>query len=189
MIQIRRALGIHGPRYGGLSSHGKAAFNALDPGKEALVGALAALRILKDRPETVRTALDRLYEIVLEEFQSLPEPLRHGWTFFKSPNSLVVEMTYNGTWGNDSDVGRKNRGFGIPIFSVEDMYAGTNLIQFGLVQMGLAPTITFDGNIWISNGLGNVDVDGCLLEEPTRLALRGLFKMIEIVSQHAGLLD
>ena len=38
MIQIRRALGIHGPRYGGLSSHGKAAFNAIDPDKEALVG-------------------------------------------------------------------------------------------------------------------------------------------------------
>lgn len=189
MIQIRRALGIHGPRYGGLSSHGKAAFNAIDPGKEALVGALAALRILKDRPDTVCEALDRLYDIVIDEFQSLPERLRQGWTFFKSPNSLVVEMTYNGTWGNDSPMGASHGGCGIPIFSVEDMYAGTNLIQFGLVQMGLAPTITFDGNIWISNGLGNVDVDGRLLEEPTRLALRGLFKMIEIVSRHAGLLD
>ena len=69
------------------------------------------------------------------------------------------------------------------------MYAGTNLIQAGLVQMGLAPTITFDGNIWVSNGLGNVDRDGVLLEEPTRLALKGLFKMIEIVSRHARLLD
>lgn len=189
MIQIRRALGIHGPRCGGLSSHGKAAYNAIDPGKEALVGALAALRILKDRPEIVLGALDRLYEMVLEEFQFLPETLREGWTFFKSPNSLVVEMTYNGTWGHEPPADSPKGRVGIPIFTVEDMYAGTNLIQFGLVQMGLAPTITFDGNIWVSNGLGNVDKDGRLLEEPTRLALKGLFKMIEIVSRHAGLLN
>jgi len=189
MIQIRRALGIHGPRNGGLSSHGKAAFNAIDPGKEALVGALAALRILKDRPATVLGALDRLHEIVLDEFNGLPEPLREGWTFFKSPNSLAVELTYNGTWGTHG-AGEMHDGYGgIPIFTVEDMYAGTNLIQAGLVQMGLAPTITFDGNIWVSNGLGNVDRDGVLLEEPTRLALKGLFKMIEIVSRHARLLD
>lgn len=188
MIQIRRALGIHGPRYGGLSSHGKASHNAIDPGKEALVGALAALRILRRSPEIVRGALDQLYDIAVDEFQYLPEPLKHGWTFFKSPNSLAVEMTYNGNW-NDAEA--RNAGgepFGIPIFTVEDMYSGTNLIQFGLMQMGLAPTITFDGNIWISNGLGNVDGDGRLLEQPTRLALRGLFKMIEIVSRHAGLL-
>ena len=44
MVAIRRALGIHGARYGTLSSHGKAALVGYDPGKEALVGALAALR-------------------------------------------------------------------------------------------------------------------------------------------------
>jgi len=188
MIHIRRALGIHGPRGGGLSSHGKASHNAIDPGKEALVGTLAALRILKRSPEIVTGALDRLHELVLEEFQSLPEPLRQGWTFFKSPNSLVVEMTYNGNW--EGAMARNARGepFGIPIFTVEDMYTGTSLIQHGLVQMGLAPTIAFDGNIWVSNGLGNVDEDGRLLEQPTRLALRGLFRMIEIVSRHAGIL-
>lgn len=186
MIQMRRALGIHGPRHGGLSSHGKASHNAIDPGKEALVGALAAMRILKRSPEIVLGALDRLYELVLEEFHELPEPLRHGWTLFKSPNSLVVEMTYNGTWDGAETRNASGEPFGLPIFTVEDMYAGTNLIQAGLVQMGLAPTIAFDGNIWISNGLGNVDEDGRLLEEPTRLALRGLFRMIEIVGRHAG---
>lgn len=185
MIQVRRALGIHGPRSGGLSSHGKAAFNAIDPGKESLIGALAAMRLLRDQPDIVLSALDRLFELVQEEFQTLPEPLRQGWTFFKSPNSLAVELTYNGTWDDWTAGGN----MGIPIFTVEDMYAGTNLIQSSLVQMGLAPTITFDGNIWISNGLGNVDRDGRLLEEPTRLALRGLFKAIEIVSRHAGLLQ
>ncbi len=180
MTQIRRAIGIHGARYGTLSSHGKAAFVGMDPGKEALVGALAALRILKDHPQIALESLDRLYALVQEEFHSLPAALRQGWTFFKSSNSLAVEMTYNDTWTEDR--------MGIPIFTVEDMYAGTNLIQFGLAQMGLLPTITFDGNIWVSNGLGNVDEDGRLLEQPTRLALRALFRMIEIVSRHAGLL-
>lgn len=181
MVQIRRAVGIHGARYGSLSSHGKAAYVGMDPGKEALIGSLTALRILKDRPGIVQESFNRLYELVCEEFESLPEILRQGWTFYKSPNSMAVEMTYNDTWQD----GR----FGIPIFTVEDMYAGTNLIQSGLSQMGLMPTITFDGNIWVSNGLGNVDEDGRLLEIPTRLALRGLFKMIEIVARHAGLLE
>lgn len=182
MIQIRRALGIHGPRGGGLSSHGKAAFNALDPGKEALVGTLAALRLLKQQPEIVLEALDALYRLTIEEMEVLPPALRAGWTAFKSRNSLAVELTYNDTWRVEP--GRP----GIPIFTCEDMYAGTSLIQAGLVQMGLAPTIAFDGNIWISNGLGNVDGEGRLLEAPTRLALKGLFAMIAIVSRHAGLL-
>jgi hypothetical protein len=178
MVQIRRAVGIHGARYGSLSSHGKAAYVGMDPGKEALLGALTALRVLKDQPSNAQESHDRLYELVLDEFQHLPEALRNGWSFYKSANSLAVEMTYNDTW-------RDGR-FGIPIFTVEDMYAGTNLIQFGLAQMGLLPTITFDGNIWVSNGLGNVDEDGRLLETPTRLALRGLFKMVEIVAKYAG---
>jgi hypothetical protein len=181
MVQIRRALGIHGTRAGSLSSHGKAAYVTVDPGKEALVGALAALRILKDRPEIALTSFDQLYNIVLQEFDSLPDALKRGWSFFKSPNSMAVEMTYNDSWADGE--------FGIPIFSVEDMYSGSNLIQNCISQMGILPTITFDGGIWVSNGLGNVDEDGRLLEKPTRLALQGLFKSIEIVSRYAGLLE
>ena len=180
MVQIRRAVGIHGARYGSLSSHGKAAYVGMDPGKEALLGALTALRILRDNPTIAQNSHNQLYELVLDEFKKLPDVLREGWSFYKSPNSLAVEMDYNDTW-------RDGR-FGIPIFTVEDMYAGTNLIQYGLSQMGLMPTITFDGNIWVSNGLGNVDEDGNLLEGPTRLALRGLFSMVELVSRYAGLL-
>jgi hypothetical protein len=181
MVQIRRALGIHGARYGTLSSHGKAAYVTVDPGKEALVGALTALEILKDRPEIALKAFDDLYAIVLEEFELLPEVLKRGWTFFKSPNSLAVEMDYSDSWTGDE--------MGIPIFTVEDMYSGSNLIQSCISHMGLLPTITFDANIWVSNGLGNVDEDGRLLEKPTRMALKGLFKSIEIVSRYAGLLD
>jgi hypothetical protein len=178
MVGIRRALGIHGARYGTLSSHGKAAWVSADPGKEALVGALTAMRILKDVPQITLRAVEDLYAIVLEEFDQLPKGLKEGWSIFKSPNSLAIELDYNDTWADGK--------FGLPIFTVEDMYSGTNLTQFGLAHMGLMPTITFDGNIWVSNGLGNVDEDGRLIEKPTRLALKGLFKSIEIVARYAG---
>jgi hypothetical protein len=114
---------------------------------------------------------------VLEEFDTLPGKLKEGWSIYKSPNSLAIELDYNDTWVEGK--------FGLPIFTVEDMYSGTNLTQFGLAQMGLSPTITFDGNIWVSNGLGNVDEDGRLIERPARLALKGLFKAIEIVAKYA----
>jgi len=178
LVSIRRALGIHGARYGTLSSHGKAALVGYDPGKEALAGVLAALRLLQERPEAPLRALDDLETILFEEFERLPGPLKTGWAFTKSTNSLAVELNYADTWED----GRT----GIPIFSMEDMYSGSNLIQFGLAQMGILPTVTFDANILISNGLGNLDEDGKLVERPTRLAIRGLFKTIEIICRHAN---
>ncbi len=182
MVHIRRAIGIHGTRPGALLSHGKAAYVALDPGKEALTGALAALRLLQSDPEVPIRAFERLHELVLEAFDTLPARLKDGWLITPSYNALAVALNYSDTW-------RRGEPFGIPIFSVEDMYAGTSLIQSCVAQMGILPTIAFDGDIMVSNGLGNLDEDGNLLEIPTRLALRGLFKSIEIISRHAGLLD
>lgn len=181
MVAIRRALGIHGARYGTLSSHGKAAYVGYDPGKEALAGAHAALKILKDRPEIALTALDRLYAIVMEEFECLPRRLQDGWSIFKSPNCLSVELNYADTWQHNA--------FGIPIFSIEDMYAGSNLLQNCMSQMGMVPTIAYDANIMISNGVGNLDEEGGLLEAPTRMAVKGCFKSIEILAKHSGLLE
>lgn len=178
MVPIRRALGIHGARYGTLSSHGKAAYVGFDPGKEALAGALAALRILKERPEIALTALDDLYRITLEEFERLPTALKRGWRIYKSINCQSVELNYSDTW--------KDGRMGIPIFSIEDMYAGSHLLQNGMSQMGMVPTIAYDGNIMISNGVGNIDEEGRLLEHPTRLAVRGLFKLIEILCRFSG---
>jgi hypothetical protein len=180
MVLIRRALGIHGARYGTLSSHGKAAYVTLDPGKEALAGAIAALKILKDRPEIAMAALDGLYNIVLEEFEYLPEPLKKGWVISKSSNCQAVELNYGDTWTDGA--------MGIPIFSIEDMYAGSCLTQTCWAAMGIIPTIGYDANIMVSNGLGNLDEEGRLLEYPTRLMIRGMFKVIEILSCHAGLL-
>jgi hypothetical protein len=181
MVPIRRALGIHGARYGTLSSHGKAAHVGFDPGKEALAGAFAAMKILKDSPEITLSALDDLYKITMEEFELMPAALKKGWNMFKSPNCQAVELNYADTW--------KENEFGIPIFSMEDMYAGTQVIQNCMSHMGLVPTIAYDGNIFISNGVGNIDENGKLMEKPTRLAVKAMFKSLEVICRYAGLID
>ncbi len=181
MVSIRRALGIHGARYGTLSSHGKAVFVGYDPGKEALAGALAAMKILKDRPEIALKALDDLYRITMEEFEFLPASLKSNWSVYKSTNSLAVELNYSDTWRNGE--------FGIPVFSMEDMYAGSQILQNCMSQMGLVPTIAYDGNIYISNGIGNIDEEGALIELPTRLSVKAMFKSIEVICRYAGMLD
>ena len=57
MIDIRRALGVHGDRWGTGASHGKAAYVTIDPGKEALVGVIASLKVLRDHPERLKDRL------------------------------------------------------------------------------------------------------------------------------------
>ncbi len=181
MVGVRRALGIHGARYGTLSSHGKAAYVGFDPGKEALAGALAAMKILKDRPEIALKAVDDLYRITLQEFECLPPSLRDGWKISKSTNSMAVELNYYDTWANGDS--------GIPVFSMEDMYAGSHVLQNAMSHMGMVPTIAYDGNIYVSNGVGNLDEEGKLLEQPTRMAVMAMYKAVEIISRYARLLD
>ncbi|MEM5774372.1 MAG: hypothetical protein AAGU05_05165, partial [Anaerolineaceae bacterium] len=181
MVPIRRAMGIHGARYGTLASHGKAAHVGFDPGKEALAGAIAALKILRDRPEIMKASLEGLYNIAMEEFDLLPAALKDGWKISKSLNSNAVELNYQDTWAGDK--------WGIPIFSIEDMYAGSHLLQNGMAQMGIVPTIAYDANIFISNGIGNLDEKGRLMEHETRMIVKGVLKTVEIISRYAGLLD
>ncbi len=181
MVLIRRALGIHGARYGTLSSHGKAAYVGFDPGKEALAGALAAMNILKNHPEIASEATEGLYRITMEEFESLPAALKKGWAISKSFNSLAVELNYADSW-SDGEAG-------IPIFSIEDMYAGSHILQNCMSHMGMVPTIAYDANIFVSNGIGNIDEEGRLIEQPTRMSVRAMFKAIEIICRYAGMLD
>ena len=181
MVPIRRAMGIHGARYGTLASHGKAAHVGFDPGKEALAGAIAALKILRDHPEIMKASLEGLYNIAMEEFELLPAALKSGWKISKSLNSNAVEMNYQDTWAGDK--------WGIPIFSIEDMYAGSHVLQNGMSQMGIVPTIAYDSNIFFSNGIGNLDEEGRLMEKETRMIVKGVLKTVEIISRYAGLLD
>lgn len=181
MVPLRRALGMHGDRWGTGASHGKAVYAGNDPGKEALLGVIAALETLSTDSGAFLQTLDDLEVIVQEEFNKLPSDLRSGWTLTKSRNSYAIELNYEKTWSE----GRS----GFPIFSIEDMYAGTNLLQSGMSHMGFVPTIAYDANIFISPGLGTTDAEGRLLQDETRLACRALMRLIEIVGRHAGILD
>ena len=179
MVPIRRAMGMHGDRWGTLASYGKAAYVTFDPGKEALLTQIQALKVLRDKPEILTRPVDDLYLLVKDEFSKLPRDLLDGIIISKSYNSTAVEINYEGTW--------KNGKMGIPIFSIEDMYAGTNLFQTGMNHMGVVPTVAYDANIYISTGLGTTDENGALLENETRWCLKSLVKLIEIVCGYAGI--
>jgi hypothetical protein len=181
LVPIRRALGYHGNRYGTTASYGKAAYVTLDPGKEGLSGQLAALRVLRDNPQIITKPIDDLYEIVLDEFSKIDERIRKDFIFAKSYNCGTVEINYENSW--------KNGKLGIPIFTIEDMYSGSNLFQDGMTQMGIIPTIAYDANIFISPGLGTTDNKGQIIEDRTRMVIRGLVKLIEIVCEHAGIYE
>lgn len=180
LVPIRRALGMHGDRWGTTASYGKASYVTLDPGKEALLGQIAALRTLRDRPEVLTKPVDDLYEIVKQEFDNIHPDLGRDLLISKSYNSTAVEINYEQSW--------ENQELGMPIFSVEDMYGGSNLLQTGLAQMGIIPTIAYDANVYISPGLGTTDEGGQLIEERARYAVRGLAVLMEIVARHAGII-
>jgi hypothetical protein len=180
MVNIRRAMGMHGDRWGTTASYGKAAYVAFDPGKEALLTQIQALKILRDKPEILTKPIDDMEVIVKEEFAKLPKSLQEGLLISKSYNSTAVEVNYEGTW--------KNGKMGIPIFSIEDMYAGSHLFQAGLTQMGVIPTIAYDGNFYMSTGQGTTDENGALLEKETRWAVKSLVKLVEIVCGYAGVI-
>jgi hypothetical protein len=171
---------MHGDRWGTTGSYGKAAYVAFDPGKEALLTQIQALKVLRDNPKIVTQPVDDLEAIVKEEFGKLPKELLEGIIFSKSYNSAAVEVNYENTW--------KDGKMGIPIFSIEDMYSGSHLFQAGLSQMGVIPTVAYDGNFYISPGLGTTDDNGQILEKETRWAVQALVRAVEIVCGYAGLL-
>ncbi|GAK55339.1 hypothetical protein U27_02171 [Candidatus Vecturithrix granuli] len=180
LVQLRRALGTHGDRWGTGTSHGKAAYVTIDPGKEGLVGVIAALKVLLEHPERVTKPIDELYQIVVEEFGKIDPKIRKDFSFAKSYNSGAVEINYEASWQEGGNC--------IPIFSIEDMYSGTNIFQTGTSKMGIIPTIAYDGNIFISPGLGTTDLDGNLIEEKMRWAVKGMVKLIEIVCRKIGII-
>ncbi|WP_425061089.1 hypothetical protein SCACP_18590 [Sporomusa carbonis] len=181
MVPIRRAMGMHGDRHGTTASYGKAAYVTFDPGKEALLSQVQALKVLRDNPSVLTNPVDALERIVKEEFANinLPARLKDGIIISKSYNSTAVEVNYEKTWEGGE--------LGIPIFSIEDMYAGSNIFQTGMAQMGVIPTVAYDGNIYISPGLGTCDSKGQLIEDVTRYTIKALVRLIEITCRYAGI--
>lgn len=180
MVPIRRALGYHGDRWGTTASYGKAAYVTFDPGKEALATQIQALKVLRDNPQVLTKSVDDLYEVVKEEFDKIHPTIKKGLIISKSYNSRAVEINYENTWANGE--------MGLPIFSIEDMYSGTNIFQSGMAQMGVIPTVAYDGNIYMSPDLATTDSKGNLLKDVMRYAVRAQVRLIEIVAKYAGLI-
>ncbi|MDQ7794523.1 MAG: hypothetical protein RDU89_08950 [bacterium] len=173
MVPIRRALGIHGERSGNPTSHGKAAYVTNDPGKEALLGVIASLRFIKEHADEFLRPLDETLALVQAEFaaSTLPREIKDKMIITRSANSNTVEINYEQT--------------GLPIFTIEDMYAGCNLIQEGWKAMGLIPTIGYDANIMLSPGLGTTNEDGSLIKDAMRFCAKAVMKSLELLHRYA----
>jgi hypothetical protein len=179
---IRKGMGLGGQRYGEVSSHGKAVFTFSDPGRDTLVGLVAYLKVLRDRPHLVKDPIDRFHEIFLEESRSFkPSRFREQLILTKTYHLGGTELNYEQTWEGDE--------FGIPIFTLEDLWANTNPICSAQVIMGVEPATIYSGKMFLGPGLGTLDEDGNLIEENAVLAAKSLFKALEIVCKYAGLGD
>ncbi len=175
MVGIRRALGIHSERFGTLSAHGKSAYVAADPGKEALAGSIAALRVLRDAPETVTEPIDRLFDIVRDTHAAYADQLGPGIAIARSVNVGGVEINYQRTW----DGGQ----FGIPIFSHEDRIAGSNVLNAIISRAGVMPSVADDASIVITPGIGTLTGDGRLIEEAARDVARAVFAGLALLKR------
>lgn len=182
MVPIRKELGLGGQRYGELSSHSKALFSLCDPGRDAVVGLTAFLKMLHDNPDKIKRPIDKFHDIIVEEFQSLkPARFRDKLIITKSYTMGGTELNYEQTWDDGQ--------FGIPIFTGEDLFANTNPISSALEEMGVFPSTIYSGNIFLGPGLGTLDENAELNEEYARLAAKSLVKSVEIVCRYAGLGD
>lgn len=181
LVNIRRALGVHGERYGATSAHGKGVHVHADPGKMTMLGVLHALRTLRDKPELTTGPIDKIYDIVRDVYRAVREKLPEGLVITKSYNLGGVELNYERTWRDESGTPR----IGIPIFNNEDRVASSNLLALALQEMGILPGPTDDGNILINPGLGTTDNAGNLIEERMQLVVRALFEALSLLHDWA----
>lgn len=174
MVPIRRALGVHGNRWGTPSSHGKAGYVQADPGKEALLGIVAALEVLLEEPDLLTRPVDRLAEITetiaAEELGELSKAL----VITHSDNSGAVEINYEKTWETD---------WPIPIFPIEDYYSSGDLIMYGLSGAGISPPLCYDANLVVGPLSNLCEADGVLSEERAEFVLRTMFRGIRRLTE------
>ena len=182
MSYIRKALGLGGERRGGVSSHGKAVHSAADPGRDSLVGLRAFLGVLKDDPGRITRPIDQYHEVMVEAFGEMkPSRFRDRIIVRKSYHMGGLEVNYQQTWRDGER--------GIPIFTLEDLYANTNPILLATEAMGVEPATIYNCNMLLTPGLGTLRADGELDVEHATLAAKALVKSVEIVCEHAGIGD
>jgi len=171
LIPLQRAMGWHSERFGGGSmTYGKGVYAPFDPGREAIIGQLAALRWIRANKKGIRGTIDKLLAVVKDECKPLLKKYKTGIVISKSYNGGAVEINYVDTW-NGGNVG-------IPIFSTEDKGASMNLISAGLAVLGILPPSPDEGNIVMTMGRGLLDEDGEFLEEQARAAVRALVTVL-----------
>lgn len=182
MSQIRKGMGLGGQRYGEVSSHGKAVYTFSDPGRDTLVGLVAYLKTLRDKPHLIIDPIDKYHEILLNEFKNLePAWMRDKLIFTKTYQFGGTEINFEHTW----DSGQR----GMPIYTLEDLWANTNPVVSAQDVMGVEPATIYAGKMFVTPGLGTLDVDGNLIEEYSRIAAKSLVGAINIVNKYAGLCD
>jgi hypothetical protein len=174
MIPIRRALGVHGNRWGTPSSHGKAGYVMVDPGKEALLGTVASLEMILDNSRLLTEPMENLSHLVKETASDELGKLSAALTLSSSTNSLGVEVNYENTWETDTP---------IPIFPIEDFYSGANLIQYGMAKAGMGSPLCYDANIVLGPLSNLCTTEGTLDEAKTRFALKVLFRGIKRLTE------
>jgi hypothetical protein len=180
MSQIRKGMGLGGQRYGETSSHGKAVHTYSDPGRDTLAGLVAYLKTLRDRPHLVTDPIDRYHEILLEEFEDLePAWAKEKLVFTKTYQFGGTEINFERTW----EGGRR----GMPIYTLEDLWANTNPVVSAQDVMGVEPATIYAGKMFVTPGLGTLDVEGHLIEDYARLAAKSLVAALNIVNKYAGL--
>jgi hypothetical protein len=179
---VRKGMGLGGQRFGEVSSHGKAVFTFSDPGRDTIIGLVAYLKVLRDTPHLVKDPIDQFHDIIVEEFKSFqPSRFRDKFIFTKSYHLGGSELNYEQTWEDDQ--------FGIPIFTLEDLWANTNPICSAQEVMGVEPATIYSGKMFLGPGLGTLDEDGNLIEEYAVLGAKTLAKATEIVCHYADLGD
>lgn len=183
MVPIRKGLGMGGARYGEVSSHGKGRYAFMDPGRDSVAGLVAVLKMLRDNPEKIKKPIDQYHDIIVEEFKSLePNRFTDKLIIEKSYTMGGTELNYENTW-DDED-------FGIPIFTLEDLWANTNPMVLALDEMGVGLGATiYSGNMFLVPGLGTLDEEGELIKENAKLAIQALVKSVEITCKYSGLTD
>jgi len=174
MIPIRRALGVHGNRWGTTSSHGKAGYVMVDPGKEALLGTVASLEVALENPKLLTDPMEKLLDLVQETAADELGDLSKALTITSSANSLGVEVNYENTWNTDTP---------IPIFPIEDFYSGANLIQYGLAKAGIGSPLCYDANIVLGPLSNLCTKEGELNEPRTTYALKVMFRGIKRLTE------
>ncbi len=182
MLAIRKALGVAGQRFGGQVSHGKALYAHADPGRDAVIGLIAYLRVLQQSPHYVLDPIDQFHAILLEAFEEFA--FRDYLPAFRITKSYAwggTEINYENTW-KDLPAGA----FGIPISTLDDFFSDTNPIFLASMAMGVSPATVYSGNMFVTPGLGTLDSDGQLIKSRAEIAARALVKSIEIVCRHAG---